>query len=82
LCVIAPLDPNEGDRYNDPMDEDVQISSQRNIHHRCKEYYVNPTVDGELSWRSVLFYDTDSKDAMDRWQINYMRYQLEMHMTH
>jgi hypothetical protein len=24
LHVIAPLDPNEGDRYNDPMNEDAQ----------------------------------------------------------
>jgi hypothetical protein len=22
--VIAPLDPNEGDRYNDPVDEDAR----------------------------------------------------------
>jgi hypothetical protein len=24
LCIIAPLDPNEGDRYNEPVNEDAQ----------------------------------------------------------
>jgi hypothetical protein len=24
LCVIAPLDPNEGDIYNESVDEDAQ----------------------------------------------------------
>jgi hypothetical protein len=33
-----------------------------------REDYVNPTTDGELSWRSVHSYDTDSEDAMDRWK--------------
>jgi hypothetical protein len=25
LHIIAPLDPNEGDRYNEPMNEDVEL---------------------------------------------------------
>jgi hypothetical protein len=34
----------------------------------CREDYINPTTDGELSWRSVKSYDMDSEDAMDRWK--------------
>jgi hypothetical protein len=77
LCVVAPLDPYEGDRYNEPVDEDAQSSVIENIYkimgHR--EDYINPTTDGELSWRSVKSYDMDSEDAMDRWKISYMKYQ-------
>jgi hypothetical protein len=29
---------------------------------------MNPTMDGELSCRSVKSYDTDSKDAIERWK--------------
>jgi hypothetical protein len=70
LHVIVPLDPNEGNIYNDPMNEDAQSSIIENIYNITghKEDYVNPTVDGELSWRSVHSYDTDSKDAMERWK--------------
>jgi hypothetical protein len=69
LHIIASLDPNEGDKYNEPMDEDAQSSIIENIYNIMghKEYYVNPTTNGELSWRSVHSYDTDSEDAMDRW---------------
>jgi hypothetical protein len=52
------------------VDEDAQSSIIENIYkitgHR--EDYVNPTVDGELSWRSMKSYDTDSDDAMERWK--------------
>jgi len=34
--------------------------------------YINPTTDGELSWRSVksydMDYDMDYEDVMDRWK--------------
>jgi hypothetical protein len=32
------------------------------------EYYINPMVDGEMSWTSVKSYDTDSKDSTERWK--------------
>jgi hypothetical protein len=77
LCVVAPLDPYEGDHYNELVDEDVWSLRVENIYkvtgHR--EDYINPTIDGELSWRSVKYYDTDSEDALDRWKISFMRCQ-------
>ena len=33
-----------------------------------KEYYINPTTDGNLSWRSVISYTSDSDDALENWQ--------------
>jgi hypothetical protein len=45
-----------------------EISIIENIYKitRCREDYINPTIDGELSWWSVKSYDIDSKDAMER----------------
>jgi hypothetical protein len=30
--------------------------------------YVNPTVDGALSWRSIRSCELDSKEGMEHWQ--------------
>jgi hypothetical protein len=51
LRIITPLDKNEGDRYNDPMNEDAQSLIIQNIYQiiGCMEYYVNTIAYGELS---------------------------------
>jgi hypothetical protein len=33
-----------------------------------KDDYINPTADGELSWRSICSFYTDSEAALERWQ--------------
>jgi hypothetical protein len=70
LRMVTPLDPYEGDIYNEPVDEDAWSSTIENIYKITgyREDYINPTTDGELSWRSVKSYDTDSEDAMERWK--------------
>lgn len=45
----------------------VELGSLYDITTRRKDY-VNPTIDGEKSWRSVCSYNIDSKDAPDRRQ--------------
>jgi hypothetical protein len=69
LHLVMPLDPYEGDHYNDPIDEDAQARELKIFtrSHGHREDYINPTTDGELSWRSVKSYDTDSDDALERW---------------
>jgi hypothetical protein len=64
-----PLDPYEGDRYNEPVDEDAQSSIMENIYNIMghREDYINPIATRELSWRGVKSYDMDSKDSMKRW---------------
>jgi hypothetical protein len=32
LCMVTPLDPYEGDIYNEPVDEDAQSSAIENIY--------------------------------------------------
>jgi hypothetical protein len=50
-CVITPLDPNEGNRYSEMVDEDARSSVIDNIYKitKGKEDYVNPMEYGELS---------------------------------
>jgi hypothetical protein len=58
--MIMPLDPNEGGRYNEPVDEDALSSIIKNTYKitRRKADYAKPIVDGEPSWRRVKSYDT------------------------
>jgi hypothetical protein len=46
--MIVPLYPNEGDRYNDPMNEDSKSYIMENIYQikRGREYYINSIVMG------------------------------------
>lgn len=68
LCMIAPLYLNESVRYNEIVNEDVQSSIIENIYQitGCREDYINSIIDGELSWRSVKSYNTNSEDAIER----------------
>lgn len=46
LWVIVPLDPNEGDIYNDILNKDAQRSIIENIYHIMGhiEDYINTTT--------------------------------------
>jgi hypothetical protein len=70
LRVVVPLYPYEGDCYNGLVDEDAWSSIIENIYKAtgCREDYINPITNGELRWRSVKYYDMDSKDSMERWK--------------
>jgi hypothetical protein len=52
------------------VEEDAWISVIENIYKvsRNRDDYINPTTNGEMSWRSVNYYDTDSEATMERWQ--------------
>ena len=67
--MFLPLDPNEGDNYNERVNVDAYRSVIENIYHITghREDYINPSTDGEMIWRLVKSYDTDSKDSMERW---------------
>lgn len=68
--LITPLDPRERARHTELVREDLDnydVGELYNITAR-REDYVNPTMDGELSWRSICSYGTDAKDALNRWQ--------------
>jgi hypothetical protein len=54
LKVISPLDPDEGQWYTKPIREDDHAYALENIYKLTsrQQDYINPTTDGNLSWRS------------------------------
>ena len=52
LRVIAPLDPDEGPRYIDPISKEDRTYELENIYKLIviQHDYINPTTYGNLSW--------------------------------
>ena len=70
IRVVAPIDLLEGQRYVEPVHgegNDNYLEQLYNIM-SLKEYYINPKTDGNLSWRSVILYTSDSGDALENWE--------------
>jgi len=65
LHVIKPLDPTEGRTYVELDKEDYK--ELENIYQMTtiKEDYINPTIDGTLSWRSVSADASDSNEGFE-----------------
>jgi hypothetical protein len=67
LRVIAPLDPDEGQRYTKPIREEDHTYELENIYKLIarQQDYINPMNDGNLSWRSDNACSSDSEEALE-----------------
>jgi len=65
--VNAPIDPGEGQRYVEPVRVERELDNIYNIT-LTKEDYVEPDVDGKLSWENASSWDGDSEQALEDWQ--------------
>jgi hypothetical protein len=67
LRVIAPLDPDEGQRYTEPIREEHWAYELENIYKLTarQQDYINPTADGNLSWRSDRACPSNSEEALE-----------------
>lgn len=65
--VIAPIDPTDSRRYVEPVKKGFDLENIYNLTSR-KEDYVNPTTDGNLSWRSVISCASDPDEGLENWQ--------------
>ena len=63
IIVIAPMDPNEGRRYVEPVKEG-DLRGWDHAYNISKDY-IHPTVDGELGWCSSSSMSFDSDDALE-----------------
>ena len=65
LRVIAPLDPDEGCRYTKPVTEENHAYELDYIYKLTvrQQDYINPTLYGNLSWRSERRCSSDSEEA-------------------
>jgi hypothetical protein len=70
LRFIAPLDLDEGLRYLEPIREEYCTYKLENIYKLMarQQDYINPTVDGNLSWRSDNACSSESEEALENWQ--------------
>jgi hypothetical protein len=70
IRVIAPLDPNEGQRYTKPIREEYCAYELENIYKliAIQQDYINPMVDGNLSWKSDNMCSSDSEEALENWK--------------
>ena len=64
--VIAPMDPQEGWRYIEPVK--VEVGGNWDHDYNISEEYIHPTIDGELGWCSTSSASSDSDDALENWQ--------------
>lgn len=70
LRFIAPLDPKEGRRYVELVRDKVDAEGLDTIYKMtmCIEYYINPKVDGNLSWHSIISCSSNSEEGLENWQ--------------
>ena len=75
MRVVAPLDPLEGQRYVEPMFNEGQGDHLDNIYNviALKEDYINPTADGNLSYKFLISCTSDSGEALKNCIIDYMK---------
>jgi hypothetical protein len=67
LRVIAPLNPDEGPRYIEPIKEEDDAYDLENIYELTtrQQDYINPTADGNLSWKSDSACSSNSEEALE-----------------
>lgn len=69
--VIQSLDPYQGPRFTEPID-DVEgpnfLDQLYALTAGKREDYINPTMTGSISWRSVQSKKVGSDVAMEDWQ--------------
>ena len=70
MRVVSHIDPLEGQIYVEPIYNDIQGDYLDQIYNvtAMKEDYINPTTDGNLSWKSASSCTSDSGEALENWK--------------
>lgn len=68
--VISPLDPLEGGRYVKLAIDNILIEYVNQLYKTTmrEEDYINPTIDGMLSSRSISSCASESDIGLEKWQ--------------
>ena len=64
--VIAPMDPQEGHQYIEPVRDEARRSSYHA--YNISEDYIHPTIDVELGWCNDSFASSHFDDALENWK--------------
>ena len=70
MRVVSPIDPMEGQRYVEPVYNKGQGDYLDQIYNvtAMQEDYINPTTDGNLSWKSASSCTCNSREALENWK--------------
>ena len=68
--VIAPLDPFQGPRYIEPIRAEDEARNMESLYQMTANQsdYINPTAEGNISWRCDSSYASDSDVGLENWQ--------------
>ena len=69
MRMVAPIDPLEGQLNFEPVHSEGRRKYLDQLYNvmSSKDDYINPTIDGNLSWRSVILCTSDSREALENW---------------
>jgi hypothetical protein len=71
IKVVQPMDLYVGPRYMEPTYNNMEgeeLDQLYTVKIGMREDYINPTVNGSVSWRSVQYADEDLELEFDSWQ--------------
>jgi hypothetical protein len=71
IKVVQPLDPYVGLRYTEPTYNNMEGEDLDHLYTviaGTRNDYINPTMDGSVSWRSIQSVAKDSELDFDSWQ--------------
>ena len=69
IQVIAPLDPFQGPRYIEPIRAEEEARNMDSLYQMTANQndYINPTAEGNISWRCDISCASDSDVGLENW---------------
>ena len=69
IRVIAPLDPFQGPRYIEPIRAEEEVHNMERFYQMTANQsdYINPTTEGNISWRCDRSCASDSDVGLENW---------------
>lgn len=70
IRIIAPLDPSMDPRYAEPIISEEETREIDDFYKMTAtpNDYINPTVDGMLSWCCASSCTSNSKEVLENWK--------------
>ena len=69
LRVVSLIDSLKGQRYVEQVNSEAQEVYLDHIYNvfSAMDDYINQTANGKLSWKSIISYSLDSREALENW---------------
>ena len=69
IWVIALLDPFQGPQYIEPIRAEEEVRNMERFYQMTANQsdYINPTVEGNISWWCDISYASNSDVGLENW---------------